>query len=135
MWWWSLKSVSKEFVVINENFEFLISKSVHEPLSLLKHLFCFIILQKLCSWRRSFITLFSTSMLKSPRMIHFSYRVQQNSNRFVKYQRKYLFFWGGTWQIDANNHFSWFSWFLSPNFFKKKIHFLQIFENSVCQAD
>ena len=34
----------KKFVVINENFEFVISKSMHEPLSPLKHVFCFIIL-------------------------------------------------------------------------------------------
>ena len=29
---------------INENFEFVISKSMHEPPSPLKHVFCFIIL-------------------------------------------------------------------------------------------
>ena len=44
MWWWSLKPVSREFVFINENFEFIISKFMYEPLSLLKHVFCFIIL-------------------------------------------------------------------------------------------
>ena len=44
IWWWSLKPVSKEFVFINENFEFVISKSMHEPPSPLKHVFCFIIL-------------------------------------------------------------------------------------------
>ena len=31
-----------------------------------------------------------------------------NSNRFVKYQRKYLFSWNGVLQIDATNHFSFF---------------------------
>ena len=30
--------------VRNENFEFVISKSMHEPPSFLKHIFCFIIL-------------------------------------------------------------------------------------------
>ena len=39
-----MKSVSKEFVFINENFEFVISKSMHKPPSPLKHVFCFILL-------------------------------------------------------------------------------------------
>ena len=43
IWWWSLQPVSKEFVFINENFEFIISKSMDEPPSPLKHVFCFII--------------------------------------------------------------------------------------------
>ena len=73
---WSLKPVSKEFVFINENFEFIITKSMHEPPSPLKHVFCFIIFWKVCSWRRSFITLFSVSLLKSPKMITFSCRVE-----------------------------------------------------------
>ena len=44
IWWYSLKPVSKEFAFTNENFEFVISKSMHEPPSSLKHVFCFIIL-------------------------------------------------------------------------------------------
>ena len=44
IWWWSFKPVSKEFVFKNENFEFVISKSMREPPSPLKHVFCFIIL-------------------------------------------------------------------------------------------
>ena len=44
IWWWSLKPVSKAFAFINDNFEFVISKSMHEPPSPLKHVFCFIIL-------------------------------------------------------------------------------------------
>ena len=39
-----LKPVSKEFVFINENFEFVVSKSMYEPPSPLKHVFSFIIL-------------------------------------------------------------------------------------------
>ena len=44
IWWWSLKPVSREFVFINEHFEFAITKSMHKPPSPLKHVFCFIIL-------------------------------------------------------------------------------------------
>ena len=43
-WWLSLKPVSEEFVLINENFEFVISKYMHKLPSPLKHVFCFIIL-------------------------------------------------------------------------------------------
>ena len=42
--WWPLKPVPKEFLSINENFEFVISKSMNEPLSPLKHVLCFSIL-------------------------------------------------------------------------------------------
>ena len=31
IWWWSLKPVSKAFAFTNDNFEFVISKSMHEP--------------------------------------------------------------------------------------------------------
>ena len=43
IWWWSCKPVSKEFFLRNENFEFVISKSMHEPLTPLKQVLCFII--------------------------------------------------------------------------------------------
>ena len=39
IWWWSLKPVSKELVFINENLEFIISKSMHEPPSPLKYIY------------------------------------------------------------------------------------------------
>ena len=44
IWWWSLRPVWEEFAFIIQNFEFVISKSRHEPPSPLKHEFCFIIL-------------------------------------------------------------------------------------------
>ena len=77
IFYWEQYIRNLEFVVINENFKFVISKSMYEPLSPLKHLFCFIILQKVCSYKKPFITLFSASISKSPRMITFSYRVSR----------------------------------------------------------
>ena len=56
----------KDFVVTKENFEFVISKSIEDSVSLLKHVFCFIILYNICTQRKSLITLLSTSRLKSP---------------------------------------------------------------------
>ena len=44
IWWWSFKPVTKKFVFKNKNFEFVISKSMHQPPSYLKHVFYFIIL-------------------------------------------------------------------------------------------
>ena len=75
IWWWSLNPVSKEFAFINKNFEFVISKSMDEPPSPLKHVFFFTISENVCSWKKDFITLFSTSTLKSPRMITISEKI------------------------------------------------------------
>ena len=58
----------KDFVVTKENFEFVISKSIQDSVSLLKRAFCFIILYNICTKRKSLITLLSTSSLKSTRL-------------------------------------------------------------------